>query len=82
MPASKLQKQLIGASSMVMEMAVMVILGAFAGGWLDRQLSTSPLILLLALGAALVLGMTRIIRTIDRLSKDSPDEVRSEEHHP
>ena len=82
MPPSKLQKQLIGASGMVMEMTVLVILGALTGGWLDRQLDTSPLLLLLALGAALVLGMIRIIRTIDRLSKDATDEVRSEEHHP
>ena len=72
MPASKLQKQLMGVSGMVMEMAVLVILGALAGNWLDSQLQTSPLILLLALGAALVLGMSRIIRTLDRLSKDPP----------
>ena len=72
MPASKLQKQLMGVSGMVMEMAVLVILGALAGSWLDSQLQTSPLILLLALGAALVLGMSRIIRTLDRLSKDPP----------
>ncbi|MFT5679512.1 MAG: F0F1-type ATP synthase assembly protein I [Myxococcota bacterium] len=72
MSASKLQKQLMGASGMVMEMSVLVILGALVGNWLDSQLQTSPLLLLLALGAALVLGMTRIIRTTDRLSKDPP----------
>ena len=82
MPASKLQKQLMGASGMVMEMAVLVILGALAGNWLDNRLDTSPLLLLAGLGSALILGMTRIIRTIDRLSKDPSDEVRSEEHHP
>jgi len=67
---------------MVMEMTILVILGAATGSWLDNQLHTSPLLLLLALGAALVLGMTRIIRTIDRLSKDPPDEDQPEEHHP
>lgn len=72
MSASKLQKQLIGVSGMVMEMAILVILGALVGNWLDSQLQTSPLLLLLALGAALVLGMTRIIRTIDRLTKAPP----------
>ena len=67
---------------MVMEMAVLVILGALAGNWLDNRLDTSPLLLLAGLGSALILGMTRIIRTIDRLSKDPSDEVRSEEHRP
>ncbi len=72
MSTSKLQKQLIGVSGMVMEMTILVILGALVGGWLDSQLQTSPLFLLFALGAALILGMTRIIRTIDRLTKAPP----------
>ena len=68
MRPSKLQKQLLGVSGMVLEMTFLVIISALAGGWIDEKLQTSPLLLLLALGAALVLGMTRIIRTIDRLS--------------
>ncbi len=72
MSTSKLQKQLIGVSGMVMEMTILVILGALVGGWLDSQLQTSPLFFLFALGAALILGMTRIIRTIDRLTKAPP----------
>ena len=82
MPASKLQKQLMGASGMVLEMAVLVIISGYVGNWADNQLQTSPLLLLLALGSGLILGMIRIIRTIDRLNQDPPDEDRSETHHP
>ena len=68
---------------MVMEMTMLIILGALAGGWLDKKLQTSPLLLLLALGAALTLGMFRIIHTLDRLSPpEKTDEDHPPEHHP
>lgn len=63
MPDSR--KQLIRASAMVTEMAVTVILGVLAGGWLDRRFDTSPLFLFLLSLLALVLGMVRMIRALN-----------------
>ncbi len=76
MPAPKLQKQLVGASAMVLEMAVLIILAALAGGWLDNKASTSPLMLLLCIGGALVVGMYRLIHTANRFNEDQPPKHR------
>lgn len=60
-----MRQQLIRASAMVTEMAVTVILGVIAGGWLDRRLDTSPLFLFLLSLVALIFGMYRMIRTLN-----------------
>lgn len=60
-----MRQQLFRASAMVTEMAVTVILGVIAGGWLDRRLDTSPIFLFLLSLVALIFGMYRMIRTLN-----------------
>ena len=69
MPDSR--QQLVRASAMVTEMAVTVILGVLAGGWLDGRFNTSPLFLFLLSLLALVLGMVRMIRALN--ARDSAE---------
>lgn len=59
------RQQLFRASAMVTEMAVTVILGVLAGGWLDGRFNTSPLFLLLLSLLAFVIGMVRMIRALN-----------------
>lgn len=67
------RKQLLRASAMVTEMAVTVVLGLLAGGWVDRRLETSPLFLLLFTFLAFILGMVRLMRAIGKPgSSDEP----------
>jgi len=73
MPIQKLNKQLLGASSLVIEMAVLVLVAAFAANWLDQQLESSPIMLLLGLGSSLVLGIIRLIRTVERINKSDEE---------
>jgi len=53
------------ASAMVVELAVLVLLAAALGGWIDGFLDTAPLFLLLSSFAALLAGVYRIIRTLE-----------------
>lgn len=62
---SEMRQQLFRASAMVTEMAVTVILGVLAGGWLDRHFNTSPLFLFLLSLSAFVVGMVRMIRALN-----------------
>lgn len=66
----KLQTQLMGASAMVTEMALFVLAAAFAGNWADEQLQTSPLLLILGIVGGFTLGMTRLLKTLQRLDRD------------
>ena len=50
---------------MVVELAVLVLLAAALGGWIDGFLDTAPLFLLLSSFAALLAGVYRIIRTLE-----------------
>ena len=57
------------------ELGVLVVVGALAGSWLDEQLGTSPLFLMLLSLTALVGGMIRVHRTLQRLDAEN-------EHNP
>jgi F0F1-type ATP synthase assembly protein I len=46
------------------ELAILVVLGSLAGSWLDSQLTTSPVFLLVLAVAALVLGFVRLTRAL------------------
>jgi F0F1-type ATP synthase assembly protein I len=67
----KVLKGMVRASAMVFELGVIVVLGALAGYWLDGQLGTSPLLLTALSLAALVGGMFRINRTLQRLDAEN-----------
>ena len=64
-------KGMVRASAMVFELGVLVVVGALAGYWLDGQLGTSPLLLTVLSLAALVGGMFRIHRTLQRLEAEN-----------
>ena len=69
----KTLKAMARASAMVLEMWILVVLGAAAGHWLDERLGTSPLLLLLLSSAALAGSIYRINWTIGNESKsDDP----------
>jgi len=61
------------ASAMVLEMWILIVVGAAAGHWLDEHLGTSPLLLLCLSSAMLAAGIYRINRTIGNASRtDDP----------
>lgn len=66
-------QRMFRASAMVTELAVLVLVAAFAGAWLDGRLGSSPLFLLLCSTLALVAGLYRIIRWLG---------TEADGHHP
>jgi F0F1-type ATP synthase assembly protein I len=58
-------KAMARASAMVLEMGILVVVGAFSGNWLDGRLGTSPLFLLCLSMAMLAAGILRILRTLE-----------------
>ena len=65
-------KAMSRASAMVLEMWVLIVVGAAAGHWLDERLGSSPLLLLCLSSAMLAGGIYRINRTIGNESR--PDD--------
>ena len=63
----RLTHRLARASAVVLEMAVTVVLGVFAGDALDQYFATSPLFLISLSIAALIVGMWRLTTTLNRL---------------
>ena len=55
-------KRMFRASAMVTETAILVLVAALVGGWVDRHLGTATLLLLLSSCTALVVGLYRINR--------------------
>lgn len=56
------------ASAVVTEMAVTVVAGVFIGSWLDTQLDLSPILLLTSTLGALIVGMVRLTRSVQKLT--------------
>ena len=54
------------ASSLVLEMAGMIVGGLLAGAWLDARLGTAPILLAVLPFVGLVGGVYRIIRVLER----------------
>ena len=65
-------KVMARASAMVLEMGILVVVGAFSGNWLDVRLGTSPLFLLCLSMAMLAAGILRILRTLEH-DQDTDD---------
>lgn len=57
------------AAAMVLEMGVLALLGGLGGAWLDGKLGTPPLFLLVFGLLALLAGLARILRTLNRLDQ-------------
>jgi ATP synthase protein I len=70
----------LSASSVGLEMGLSVVIGVLVGMWLDRQLGTEPLMMLLWLGfgfAAGFRGVLRAVRRADRVDQaDRADAAR------
>jgi ATP synthase protein I len=68
----------LSASSVGLELGIAVSLGVFSGLWLDDELGTSPLFLLLFIGFGLAAGFRGVIRAVARedrraaAKKDAP----------
>ncbi len=60
------------ASSLVLEMAGMIVGGLLAGAWLDEKLGTAPILLALLPFAGLIGSIYRIVRVLELRSKDEP----------
>lgn len=61
------RSRLLNVSALVLEMTVLTILGALAGGWLDRRLGTGTLLQLLGLFLSFAFGLYRLISAVQRL---------------
>ena len=66
-------------TSLGLELAVALGLGAYAGHLIDRWLETEPWMLVLGCGLGLAAGMIRIIRTVADLQSrgGGPDDDRA-----
>ena len=69
----EMRSQLVRASAMVTEMAVTVIPGILAGGWLDSHFNPSPVLLFLLSPGAFILGMYRMLRALNGPRSTSRD---------
>ena len=69
---SGLRSRLLSISSMVLEMTVLIVLGALAGRWLDGRFGTGQLLTMLGLLVSFALGMARLILSVIRLNP--PDD--------
>jgi F0F1-type ATP synthase assembly protein I len=56
----------LSASSVGLELGIAVTLGVFGGLWIDDELSTSPLFLLVFIGFGLVAGFKGVMRAVAR----------------
>lgn len=60
-------------SSVGIELALSVLIGLFAGRWLDGKLGTSPWLMIVLLCLGFAAGLRSIVRTMDKASKASSD---------
>jgi len=56
------------ATAVITEMAVTVVAGVFAGSWIDDQLGLTPVFLLSITLGALIVGMVRLTRSVQKLT--------------
>jgi F0F1-type ATP synthase assembly protein I len=55
-------------ATLVIEMAVLTVVGLFVGAALDRRLGTAPLFLALLLLASFASGVIRLVRAVSTLT--------------
>lgn len=82
MSDKRLHKQLMGASVMVTEMSLLILAAAFAGRWIDQTLNTSPFLLFLGIFGGLILGMMRLLKTLQKLDQDRKNVQQHPNDHP
>ncbi len=76
---SQLSKALGTAGEAVLASAALIVLGAWSGMWLDKQLHTQPLLTLLLAILGMFLGLARMVKKaldMDRLENRPADRSR------
>lgn len=71
----------LSASSVGLEMGLSVIIGLLLGYWLDRELGTSPWMMLLFLCFGLVAGFRGVLRAVGRAERAATAEQAQEAAH-
>lgn len=76
-PAARTSKRAynaLSASSVGLELGIAVIVGLFAGMWLDKQAGTTPWLMILFLVFGLVAGFRNVLRAVERAEKAAAKE--------
>lgn len=71
-PAARTSKRAynaLSASSVGLELGIAVIVGLFAGMWLDGKFGTTPWLMILFLVFGLVAGFRNVLRAVERAEK-------------
>ena len=78
-PAARTSKRAydaLSASSVGLELGISVIVGLLFGMWLDRQIGTTPWMMLVFLGFGLFAGFRGVLRAVHRAEKAGEDNDR------
>jgi ATP synthase protein I len=59
-----------------LELALSILLGLFAGRWLDKKLDTAPWLTLIGLGYGLAAGFRAVWRAVKRANQEAEAEER------
>jgi ATP synthase protein I len=76
-PAARRSKRAynaLSASSVGLELGIAVVIGLFAGMWLDGKAGTTPWLMLLFLGFGLVAGFRNVLRAVKRAERAGAEE--------
>ncbi|MEO8551231.1 MAG: AtpZ/AtpI family protein [Kofleriaceae bacterium] len=76
-PAARTSKRAynaLSASSVGLELGIAVIVGLFAGMWLDSKLGTTPWLMLVLLVLGLVAGFRNVLHAVERAEKAAAKE--------
>jgi ATP synthase protein I len=76
-PAARKSKRAynaLSASSVGLELGIAVMVGLFAGMWLDSKLGTTPWLMIVLLVLGLVAGFRNVLRAVERAEKAAASE--------
>ena len=66
----------LSASSVGLELGIAVVVGLLFGMWLDRELGTTPWLMLVFLVLGLVAGFRNVLRAVARAERAADDEAK------
>ncbi len=67
----------LSLSSAGLELGLSVIIGAFFGRWVDRQLGTEPLFMIVLLAVGFAAGIRGVLRGARRAVRDRADDAEA-----
>ena len=59
-----------------LQLAAALIGGLYAGQWLDRRLQATPVFLYVGVASGAIIGMTALIRQLNRITRDEEEARR------